>query len=252
MTVSLCIIAYNEEKTIQALLDEVKAQTYPHERMEIILADSMSTDSTPHIMRRFYEENTDFCKVVLVKNRAGNQAGGWNTVLRRASKDIIIRVDAHASIPEDFVAKNVRRIEAGEDVVGGQRPCIMKDDTPWKQTLLLAESSMFGSSIAVFRRSSKKSYVKSVFHPAYRREVFDKVGFFNENLGRTEDNEMSYRIRKAGYRILYDPDIISWQFGRDTLRAMLKQKYGNGYWIGLTSGICPECLSLYYFIPFAF
>ena len=111
---------------------------------------------------------------------------------------------------------------------------------------------MFGSSIATYRRSHHKTYVKSVFHGAYRRKVFEKVGLFNENLGRTEDNEMHYRITKAGYRICYTPDIVSYQHTRNTWHGMIKQKYGNGYWIGLTVGICIKCFSVYHFIPFCF
>ena len=76
--------------------------------------------------------------------------------------------------------KNVKCIEEGEYVSGGPRPSIAEDDTPWKHTLLLAEKSMFGSSIASYRRSHKKKYVKSIFHGAYRKEVFEKAGLFNE------------------------------------------------------------------------
>lgn len=62
-----------------------------------------------------------------------------------------------------------------------------------------------------YRKGNHKTYVKSVFHGAYRKEIFEKAGLFNENLGRTEDNEMHYRIRKAGYKICFNPDIISYQ-----------------------------------------
>ena len=111
---------------------------------------------------------------------------------------------------------------------------------------------MFGSGIAGFRRENEKKYVKSMFHAAYRREVFEKVGLFNENLGRTEDNEMHYRIRQAGYRLCYDPQIHSWQYVRSSIPGMMKQKYGNGDWVARTLGVCPGCLSIYHFVPFAF
>jgi cellulose synthase/poly-beta-1,6-N-acetylglucosamine synthase-like glycosyltransferase len=91
-----------------------------------------------------------------------------------------------------------------------------------------------------------------LFHGAYRAEVFEKVGLFNEKLLRTEDNEMHYRIRRAGYKICFDPDIVSYQYARSSLKRMLKQKYGNGHWIGLTLGICPGCISLYHLVPFCF
>ena len=87
---------------------------------------------------------------------------------------------------------------------------------------------------------------------AYRKEVFEKAGLFNESLGRTEDNEMHYRIRKAGYKICFNPDIISYQNIRNSWCGMLKQKYGNGHWIGLTLGVCPGCFSIHHFVPLAF
>ena len=106
--------------------------------------------------------------------------------------------------------------------------------------------------MASYRRSQKKQYVKSLFHGAYRREVLEKVNGFDEQLGRTEDNEFHYRIRQAGYQICYSPEIISYQHARSTLPGMLKQKYGNGYWVALTLKACPGCLAIYHFVPFAF
>lgn len=252
MIVSFCVVAYNEEKSIGSLFHDICAQTYPHSEMEVVLVNSMSTDSTRDMMERFADEDNGFRRVVVVDNPKKLQAAGWNVAIQEAKGDVILRIDAHVSIPHEFVEKNIKCIEAGEDVVGGARPNIADEDTPWRHTLLLAESSMFGSSIAPFRKSHHKQYVKSVFHGAYRRSVFEKAGMFNEKLGRTEDNEMHYRIRKAGYRICYNPDIISYQHTRNTWKGMIRQKYGNGYWIGLTLGVCPECFSTYHFVPICF
>jgi hypothetical protein len=168
------------------------------------------------------------------------------------SGDVIIKIDAHAEIPEDFISKNIRVLESGEDICGGVRPAIVDDPTPWKETLLLAENSMFGSSIAPYRNNPGKTYVKSLFHGAYRREVFEKVGNFNEELVRTEDNEIHYRMRKAGFKLRFAPEIVSYQHIRSSLPKMVKQKYLNGYWIGITAKKCPECLEKYHFVPLAF
>ncbi len=252
MTVSFCVIAYNEEKAILSLFSDIRNQDYPHDKMEVILVNAMSTDNTRALMEQFAEEDNGFKRVVVVDNPKKIQAAGWNVAIHEAKCDIIMRIDAHTMIPKEFVSKNVRCIEAGEFVSGGPRPNIAEEDNPWKHTLLLAESSMFGSSIAPYRKGHQKTYVKSVFHGAYRREVFEKAGFFNENLGRTEDNEMHYRIREAGYKICYDPNIISYQHTRSSWKRMMQQKYGNGYWIGLTLGVCPKCFALYHFIPFLF
>lgn len=252
MKVSVCVVAYNEEKNLPSLLSCITKQTYPHEKIEVVLIDGKSSDHTKQIMLQFKEENQSFYQVQVLDNPKRKQAAGWNVAIKNYSGDVIIRVDAHASIPEDFVAENVKILQTGEDVCGGKRPNIIDESTPWKENLLLAEQSMFGSSIASYRRSDKKTYVNSLFHGAYRREVFEKAGLFDEQLGRTEDNEMHYRIRKAGYKICYSPDIVSYQHTRSTLKGMLKQKYGNGYWVALTLKACPKCLSFYHFVPLAF
>jgi Glycosyltransferases, probably involved in cell wall biogenesis len=252
MTVSFCVIAYNEENAISSLFTDIRNQEYPHKKMEIVLVNAMSTDKTRRLMEEFAEEENGFRQVIVLDNPKRIQAAGWNIAIQAATSDVIMRIDAHTMIPSNFVSQSIRCLENGEDVVGGPRPSIAEENTAWKRTLLLAETSMFGSSIAVYRKGKYKSYVKSVFHGAYRREVFEKAGLFNENLGRTEDNEMHYRIQKAGYKICYDPQIISYQHTRSSWRGMIQQKYGNGYWIGLTSRICLQCFSAYHFVPLLF
>lgn len=253
MLISLGVVAHNEEDYLEDLLEDFCNQTYDHNLIEIVLVDSISTDRTRKIMEEFKKINKTFNNIIIVDNPKKKQAPGWNQAIKTFSGDVIIRIDAHASIPSEFVENNVKCLESGEMVSGGQRPNIIDEDSDWKKSLLIAENSMFGSSIAPYRRSSdRKNYVKSMFHAAYKREVFEKVGGFNENLGRTEDNELHFRIREAGYKLCFDKDIISYQHTRNSLKRMIKQKYGNGYWIGLTSGLCPGCLSVYHFVPFTF
>ena len=221
--------------------------------MEVILVDSASADNTKRIMTEFASEDTQFKRVAIYDNPQRKQACGWNIAIKNAKGDAIIRVDGHARIPNDFVKKNVECLNSGEYVCGGPRPNITLQNGKWKDMLLAVESSMFGSSIAPYRRKDEyRKYVKSIFHGAYRREIFQLIGGFNEELGRTEDNELHYRIRKAGYKICYDPLIISFQYVRSSWKGMVKQKYGNGYWIGRTTGICMGCLSIYHFIPITF
>lgn len=250
MKVSVCIVAYNEEDYLEDLLKCINRQTYDHKLMEILLIDSMSTDRTLEIMQSFVEDDL-FYNVRILMNPRQIQAAGWNIAIDNFSGEVMIRLDAHATVPDDFVERNIHNLKT-EDVSGGQRPCIVERTTPWKSTLLIAENALFGSGIAPFRRDTGKHYVKTMFHPAYKREVFDRVGHFDEKLLRTEDNDMNYRIRKAGYKLFYDPEIISYQHIRNNLRRLVKQKYRNGYWVGLTLGYQPKCLSIYHLIPFAF
>ena len=253
LTITFCIIARNEEKALPGILAELQAQTYPKEKMEVLLIDSMSTDRTREIMEDFAARQAGAYRCLRVlENPRKILAAGWNVALEAFTGDAILRVDAHASIPADFVEKNAACLLGGEDVCGGRRPCVLQEETPWKKTLLLTENSLFGSSIAPYRHSQEHEYVDSLFHGCYRREVFETVGGYNEELVRTEDNEMNYRIRAAGYRLCYDPNIFSRQFVRSSLRGMMRQKFGNGKWIALTAGVCPACLSLYHFVPGAF
>ena len=255
MRVSLCTIAFNEESVLNGLLRDFKDQNYPHSKIEVIMVDNGSTDRTHEIMEDFKNSDYGFYDVKIYNHTEGkhNQAAAWNVAIEHATGDIIIRVDAHSKIPRQFVSRNVFNIKEGEDIVGGGRPNICANPNPWTKTLLAAEESLFGSSVADYRRpAAQKEYHDSLFHAAYRREVFATVGGFNEDLGRTEDNELHYRIRKAGYKLCCCPEIISFQHTRSTLKRMIKQKYGNGYWIGLTLGVCPGCLSYFHFIPFVF
>lgn len=252
MLISLCSIAYNEEDTLEKLFEDFKKQTYPKKKTEIVLIDNLSTDKTISMMEEFKRKHEKNYYGIIVKKSPRNlQAVAWNCALKECSGDIIVRVDAHASIPENFLENNAKHINNGEYICGGGRPSRISKDTKWQNMLLAAEESFFGGNIVKYRRTQKKKiYVDSVFHGAYRREVFEKVGGFDERLGRTEDNELHYRMRDAGYKICCAPDIISYQNVRPSLKGMVKQKFSNGFWIGLTTAICSKCLSIYHFAPF--
>lgn len=254
--VSVAIVAYNEESCIEGILSDLTSQGYPHDRIEVVLVDGASSDGTKRKMIDFAERNergeNGFCRVVVLDNPKKVLPAGCNVALRAYSGDVFVRVDAHARIPSDFVENIVSVQKEGIFACGGPRPTVVEDPTPWRRTLHVAEESAFGSSVADYRRAGGRRVVSSVFHGAYRREVFDCVGLYNESLVRTEDNDMSYRIRRAGYDIVFDPSIRSVQYMRSSLRRMLKQKYGNGYWIGRTLYVQPRCLRPYHLIPLAF
>lgn len=252
MLVSLCVIAFNEENFLEGLFEDIKNQTYNHKGIELVLVNNGSEDKTEEIMHCFAKDN-DFYAVKVINREKSNQATGWNTAFLNASGDIIIKVDAHAKIPDDFVQASVNGINSGEAVCGGGRPNIPVQDKPWDNTLLAAEECMFGGGFARYRNvQQSKQYINSIYHGTYKAEVFAKIGGFNEALGRTEDNEFHHRLTQAGYKICCMPDIISYQYIRANLPKMIKQKYSNGYWIGLTLKKYPKCLSLFHFVPMVF
>ncbi len=253
MIVSFAVVAYNEEKTLPGLLVDLLNQDYPKSQTEILLIDSMSTDKTFEIMEDFARDNSSYYYAVkLLRNKNKTLPYGCNIMLENYAGDAVVRIDAHASLPFDFISKNVRAQSRGEMVTGGRRPNIIDGATPWKLTLNTAESAMFGSGFASYRNSEKKCYVSSIFHGMYRREVYDTVGFYDVRLARTEDNDMSERINRAGFKMFYDPEIVSYQHTRSNLKLMLRQKFLNGYWIGKTIGINSKCFSIFHFVPFTF
>ena len=159
MRVSLCTIAHNEESVLNGLLRDIRDQNYPHNKIEVIMIDSGSTDRTHAIMEEFKEADNGFYDVRIFTIEKKNQASAWNVAIEHATGDIIIRVDAHSKIPRQFVSRNVFNIKEGEDIVGGGRPNICANPNIWTKTLLAAEESLFGSSVADYRRpAAQKEY----------------------------------------------------------------------------------------------
>ncbi len=260
--ISVGIIALNEESYLPDMLSCIEAQDYPHERIQLLLIDSGSHDSTPALMEKFAQEAKNFESVITLPNPGKTLPHGWNVFLAHATGEVLVRVDAHARIAQNFLSSVVEVLQEDEAVAGGPRPTIVPPNASnWQRVLHAAEESLFGASIAKYRSGAKANdgdapadpqYTSSVFHPGYRRCVIEDVGYFNEDLTRTEDNDYSYRIRKAGYKIRFDSRIYSEQIIRPSLSAMAKQKHANGYWIGRTLFIQPGCIEIYHLVPAAF
>lgn len=253
MLVSFIIIAYNAAKFLEKSLGSLKKQDYPHKNIEVILVDSISKDQTRKIFEQFARENkNDFSNIKILENKGKTLPRGWNVALKEATGEVILRVDAHTFFDEDFITNNVKEVERGENIVGGKCISVTQKEN-WKEKLLLiAEESIFGCGIADFRRKEEKEYVSTLAFAMYRKKVFDDVGPYNENLARTEDNEMHYRMKQKGYKFLLSPNIKTYRYARSDLKGMIKQKYGNGKWIGITLYYCPRCFSIYHFVPFLF
>lgn len=252
MKVSFLVIALNAENTLDALFDCLKKQTYPHKLIEVVLVDGVSQDKTKEKMLSFKNSENDFERVIVLNNPKKTLPCGWNVALDAVRGDAVLRVDAHTIFPPEFIELNVRNLEKGENICGGKVISVPAKKDDWSITLNEAENSMFGGSFAAFRHAETARYVSTAAFAIYRKSVFDKVGRYNELLTRTEDNEMHYRMKQAGYKFYYDPEIVSYRTTRASLGKLLKQKYLNGYWIGRTLGVEPRCFSLYHFVPLCF
>ncbi len=253
MIVTFIIVAYNAEKYLNDALECLKKQDYNLKKIEVILVDSNSSDKTKHVMNVFKKDNNSkFKRIVILDNPKRILPCGWNVALKKATGEAILRVDAHTTFDSNFISNNVTELTKGENIVGGKCESITLHNTKKEKLLLIAEESIFGAGIADFRRKQEREYVSTLAFAMYRKKVFDDVGEYNENLARTEDNEMHYRMKQKGYKFLLSPNIKSYRYARNDFKGMLKQKYGNGKWIGITMYYSPKCFSIYHFIPLLF
>lgn len=253
MIVSFIIVALNAENVLNNILSDLEKQTYDHKKIEVVLVDSFSSDKTKSIMEKFKQKNlNNFIRVVILDNPKKILPCGWNVALKNSFGDIILRVDAHTRIPTDFIELNVKTQLEGHKICGGQVKSILLDESDWKKCLYIVEKSSFCGGASDFRKEGENRYVDTLGFASYNREVFEKVGGYDERLARTEDNEMHYRMRKNGYKFWLNTDIMSYRYLRSSLGKMIKQKFLNGKWVGLTLSISPKCLSKFYFAPFTF
>lgn len=223
--VSVLVPVRNEERYIERCLYSVAAQEYPRDRIEVIVIDGMSDDATRAIVGRFAAEST--LALLLIENPRHKPAAAMNIGLTHARGDIILRVDGHAALAPDYVRRCVRALEASPaDCAGGV--LLSEGDTYAGRGIALAMSSRFGVGDAAFRTGGEGGEVDTVAFGAYRREVFQRLGGFAEDIDRGEDDEFNYRLRDAGGIILLVPEARASYTVRGDFRGLARQYYGYG------------------------
>jgi glycosyltransferase involved in cell wall biosynthesis len=212
----------NESAFIARSLGAVLAQEYPSELMEILVADGMSDDDTRQIIAAMPGAE----RVCVFDNPRRIQSAGLNEAIRQAKGDIIVRVDGHTIIAPDYVRQCVDALRAtGADNVGGAMDPVGLTDTG--KAIAAAGKSPFAVPTA-FHVSATPQFTDTVYMGAWPRAVFEKVGFFREDFIANEDYEHNVRIRAAGGKIFFSPQIRSVYYGRQTLLALAHQYYRYG------------------------
>ncbi len=225
--VSVVMPIRNEAFHITRCLESVLAQSYPPNRLEVIVSDGVSTDATAEIVRSFQSRHPN---LQLVSNPGRIVPTGLNLALRQAKGEIIIRVDGHCEIAPDYVSRCVEHLtEGGADGVGG--PVETVGGTPQARAIASAMSSGFGVGGSAFRTVKDRTLlVDSVAFPAYTRAIMDRAGPFDEELVRNQDDEYNYRLRKLGAKILLAGDVRSRYYCRASFRSLWRQYFQYGYW----------------------
>ena len=222
--VSILVPVRNEERYIERCLYSIARQDYPRSRFEVLVIDGQSTDQTKQIVSRFAAEST--IDLRLLQNPRYKTAAGLNIGLADARGEVIARVDGHATIAPDFLGRSVDALfETHADCVGGVIES--QGDTYLGRAVALAMASRFGVGGASFRIGGEGP-VDTVAFGAYRRDVFDRIGGFAEDIDKGEDDELNYRLLDHGGTIMLVPGIRARYTVRGTLDAVWRQYAGYG------------------------
>ena len=224
--VSVIIPCFNERTAIGACLDSVLSGDYPADRLEILVADGLSTDGTREILDSYAAR---FPALRVIENPRQIVPTGLNLAIRAARGEIIVRVDAHTEYAPDYVRQCVEALEeTNADNVGGAART--KSDGYLQEAIALAFHSPFSAGGARFHNVGYEGRVDTVTYGCWRREKLLELGLFDEELVRNQDDELNLRIVRRGGSIWQSARIRSWYRPRASLRALFWQYLQYGYW----------------------
>lgn len=247
--ISVVMPVYNEEKYIKNCIESLLLQDYPKNLMEWIFVDGMSSDNTVELIKKYKERYPEMIKILANPNKTVPYA--MNIGIKEAKGKFIVRLDAHADYSKDYISKCVYYLETTDaDNVGGVAETKSKGFVGNAIAKML--SSRFGVGNSDFRTNGESGYVDTVPFGAFRKEVFEKWGGYDERLTRNQDNEMNYRIRNNGGKVYLSSDIKLSYYCRDSIKGISNMALKNGMWNVITMKLCPGSMGLRHFIPLMF
>jgi succinoglycan biosynthesis protein ExoA len=224
--VSVVVPCRNEAATIEPCLRSLLAQRRPAGGFEIIVADGMSDDGTRELLERLAREHRE---LRVIDNPGRIVSTGMNAAIAAANGTVIIRMDAHTEYAADYVQQSVAALqETGADAVGG--PWVARGRTFLERAIAAAFQSPFAVGGARGHDPRYGGPIDTVYLGCWHRAIFERVGLFDEELVRNQDDEFSLRVVRSGGRIWQSPRIRSWYTPRGSLRALFRQYAQYGYW----------------------
>jgi succinoglycan biosynthesis protein ExoA len=247
--VSVIMPIRNEAAFIAGSLEAVVEQDYPHDRLEVIVADGMSTDGTRDIVRSLRYRDPS---VRLIDNPGQIPSAGLNAALRQARGEIIVRVDGHCEVERCYIRTCVECLRrGGADAVGGA--CRTIGQSSVGRAIAAAMSSRFGVGDSAFRtRANETIPVDTLPFPAYTRAIIERVGWFDEELVRNQDDEYNYRLRQMGGKLLLVGEVHTRYYARDSLGGLWRQYFDYGFWKVRVMQKHPRQMRPRQFVPPAF
>ena len=226
--VSVVFPCLNENKYISACLDSVIANEYPKEKLEVLLCDGMSDDGTREIITSYIRK---YPYIKLLDNPQKSIPNALNIGIKNSKGTVIVRMDVHAKYENDYIKKCAERlIEYDVDNVGGIIITKPKESGFLANAIVATLTSSFGVGNSLFRIGSNKPLeVDTVFGGCFRRTLFDKIGFYDENITRSEDLEFNSRIKQNGGKIILFPDIKATYYARANFLDYCRYSYIYGF-----------------------
>ena len=225
--VSVVIPCRNERRYVRGCLDTLLAGDYPAGRFEILVIDGMSDDGTRDILAEYARSRPE---VRIVDNPARTTPAALNLGIAHARGSVFVRADAHADFPRSYVRDLVESLlGSGADGVGGVCRTVPGAPTTLACAIAIALAHPFGVGNSYFRiGTSGPRLVETIPFGCYPMDLFRRVGGFDEELPRNQDDEFNYRVIGAGGRLLLVPHIVSRYFGRTRLRDVARMFFQYG------------------------
>jgi glycosyltransferase involved in cell wall biosynthesis len=251
MKISVICPVYNEEKYIGGCIESLMKQDFTWDESEIILVDGLSTDKTRQIIRDYIVK---YPFIKLLDNPRKITPVSLNIAIRAAENDIIFRIDAHTTYPPTyFSVLSKHLIELKADNVGGICRTLPGGKGLIPVSIAKVMSSIFGMGNSYFRIGAKKIMeVDTVPFGCFRREVFERIGLFDEELIRNQDDEFNGRIIKNGGKIFLIPDVIIDYYARDKVSKLSQMFYQYGLFKPLVNKKLGSSATVRQFFPLLF
>ena len=223
--VSVVIPVLNEERHLRDAVRQVLGQAYAGD-VEVVLALGPSTDATDEVAAELAAADP---RVRTVPNPTGRTPSGLNAGIRAARHDVVVRVDGHAEIPEDYLATAVRTLaETGADNVGGVMKAVGR--TPFERAVACAMRSRLGVGGGSFHVGGGAGPVDTVYLGAFRRSALERVGGYDERYTRTQDWHLNLRLRQSGGTVWFTPEMEVVYRPRSSVRSLARQYLEYGRW----------------------
>jgi GT2 family glycosyltransferase len=224
--VSIVAPMWNEAEHVEGLAADLAAQDFDGE-VELLVADGGSTDGSVPLLRAACERRR--LPVEIVDNPERWVSHGLNACVRRASGDLIVRLDCHSRYPVDYLRRCVAAAEeTGAENVGGV--LVPTGRTPMERAVACAVDSAFGGIGWTRHAADERVETDTVPYGAFRPEAFRLAGLFDESLVRNQDDEFNLRLRRAGGRIVLDPAIRVFYTPRGSFSRLFRQYFDYGRW----------------------